>query len=85
MYIKGKSWEHEKEYRIVVPIKNQKGENYDVSRLGLSVKRIIAGVNCSPHNINTLNTISKKLGLGNAYKSRLSNKVYGIEIDSLPD
>lgn len=81
LYIKSLTWAHEKEYRIAYPISNDRGENIDISKLGLKVKRIIAGINCSQKNINRLNSISNSIGIGNIYKSKLSDIKYGMEFD----
>lgn len=80
LYIKSKSWEHEREYRIAVPISNGKGENLRISDFGLRVKRIIIGEKCLPQNAERLNEISNKIGCGNAYRSCLSNEKYGMEL-----
>ena len=65
-FIKAKSWEHEKEYRIVYPLdKNSKGMNVPVRKLGMRTSRIVAGMNCSEDNKKKLNEISNSLGLGN--------------------
>lgn len=66
LFIKAKSWEHEKEYRIVYQIdKNSKGMNVPVYKLGMKTSRIVAGMNCSEDNKKKLNEISNSLGLGN--------------------
>ena len=66
LFIKTKSWEHEKEYRIVYPLdKNSKGMNVPVRKLGMRTSRIVAGMNCSEDNKKKLNEISNSLGLGN--------------------
>ena len=80
LYIKGKDWEHEQEYRIAMPITNDIGENLVISQFGLKVKRIIAGVNCSPNHLARLNDISNKMGCGNIYTTHLSETKYGIDI-----
>ena len=41
LFIKAKSWEHEKEYRIVYPLdENSKGMNVPIHRLGMRTSRI---------------------------------------------
>ena len=79
LFIKAKSWEHEKEYRIVYPLDNSIGMNVSVSDLGLRTSRIIAGINCSENNIIKLNDISNELGLGNVYKSRIHSEKYTLD------
>ncbi len=78
LYIKGKDWEHEKEYRIVAHIDDDKGKRYNITDLGIKAKRIIAGINCTA--IDRLNDISNRIGCGNVYVSSLSNTRYGLEI-----
>ena len=58
-FIKAKSWEHEKEYRIVYSIdENSDGINVPVYKLGMRTRRIVAGINCSEDNKKKLNEIS---------------------------
>lgn len=52
LYIKSSSWAHEDEYRIVQPVDNKKGQNYDIDKLGMRTKRIIVGKNCSMNIAN---------------------------------
>lgn len=80
LYIKNKTWKHEQEYRIALPGIKRPGENKEINELGLRVKRIIAGINCSPDHIERLNEISNKIGCGNIYTSSLSKTNYGIEL-----
>ena len=83
LYIKGESWNHEKEYRIVCPIDIEIGKNIEISTVGLRVKRIIAGVNCSESNKKRLNLISNKIGCSNIYVSHLSAEKYGMDIERM--
>ena len=77
LFIKAKSWEHEKEYRIVYQIdKNSKGMNVPVYKLGMRTSRIVACINCSEDNKKKLNEISKSLGLGNVYISKIHPEEY---------
>ena len=79
LFIKAKSWEHEKEYRIVYPLdENSKGMNVPIHRLGMRTSRIVAGINCSEDN-KKLNEISNSLGLGNVYTSRIHPEQYTID------
>lgn len=79
LFIKAKSWEHEKEYRIVYPLdENSKGMNVPIHRLGMRTSRIVAGINCSEDNKKKLNEISNSLGLGNVYTSRIHPEQYTI-------
>ncbi len=80
LFIKAKSWEHEKEYRIVYPIDNSKGRNVSVSEIGMRTCKIVAGIECTANDIARLNEISNKLGLGDVYKSQLHNEKYTIDI-----
>lgn len=80
LFTKTKSWQHEKEYRIVYPIEDGIGKNVLVSNLGMRTNRIIAGINCSDDNIARLNKISGELGLGDCYKSRIHSDQYTLEI-----
>jgi hypothetical protein len=79
LFIKAKSWKHEKEYRIVYPLDNDIGMNIPVSNLGLRTSRIVAGINCSKNDIVRLNEISNELGLGNVYKSRVHSEKYTLD------
>ena len=80
LFIKAKSWEHEKEYRIVYPLdENSKGMNVPIHRLGMRTSRIVAGINCSEDNKKKLNEISNSLGLGNVYTSRIHPEQYTID------
>lgn len=79
-FIKAKSWEHEKEYRIVYSIdENSDGINVPVNKLGLRTSRIVAGINCSEDNKKKLNEISKSLGLGNVYISKIHPEEYKMD------
>ena len=79
LFIKARSWEHEKEYRIVCPLDNDIGMNIPVSNLGLRTSRIVAGINCSKNDIVRLNEVSNELGLGNVYKSRVHSEKYTLD------
>lgn len=80
LFVKSKSWEHEHEYRMVYPIDKGVGVNVPISKLGLKVSRIVAGINCLPENISRLNEISNRLKLGNVYISNVHSEKYTIEI-----
>lgn len=80
LYIKDFSWKHEKEYRIVMPIRKNSGENIPLNDIGIKVSQIIAGVNCSESNKRKLNSISNNLGCGNLKCAILSEKSFGIDI-----
>lgn len=47
LFIKAKSWEHEKEYRIVYPLDNSVGMNVPVHELGMRTSRIVAQYSCA--------------------------------------
>lgn len=79
-FIKAKSWEHEKEYRIVYSIdENSDGINVPVYKLGMRTSRIVAGINCSEDNKKKLNEISNLLGLGNIYTSKIHSEEYKMD------
>lgn len=80
LFMKAKTWEHEKEYRIVYPIGDEKGKSVSVSELGMKTSRIIAGIGCSKSNIERLDKISNDLGLGNCYQSRIHADKYTLEV-----
>lgn len=79
-YMKAQSWSHEKEFRIVQEIDNDKGKNIRVKSFGLQTRKIIAGVNCEPKNIERLNSIAKNLGIGKAHQCKLQDDKYKIVI-----
>ena len=81
LFIKAKSWEHEKEYRIVYPLNNSVGMNVSVSKLGMRTSRIVTGINCSDNDVIRLNEISNELGLGNVYKSIVHPEKYTIDYE----
>lgn len=80
LFIKAKKWNHEKEYRIVCQLDNRVGMGVPVDSIGMKMKKIIAGMNCSTENVEKLNEISNKLGLKDVYKSRLHEDEYRLEI-----
>ena len=77
-FLKHKSWEHEKEYRIVAPLENppKDGCQVNVEKLGLKVEKIYSGINCSYYNIEKLNKISNLLGCGNVVQLKTSDAEY---------
>ena len=80
LFIKAKSWEYKKEYRIVYPIdENSNGMNVAVYKLGMRTSRIVAGINCSEDNKKKLNEISNSLGLGNIYTSKIHSEEYKMD------
>lgn len=83
LFIKAKTWQNEKEYRIVYGIDNTIGNNIKLSNVGIKTRRIIAGINCSEENVHRLNSISMKLKCGNASKCILSDKHFGIELQMI--
>lgn len=80
LYIKAKTWEHEKEFRIPYPVGDRDGLNIPISDVGIKTHRIIAGINCTSDNIKRLNDISNKIGCGNVYISGLSDTLYRLEV-----
>ena len=79
LFIKAKSWEHEKEYRIVYSLNGEKGLNVPIHKLGMKMSRIVVGINCTEDDLLRLNKISNELGLGNAYRSRVHPERYTID------
>lgn len=82
-YIKNDYWALEKEYRIVQPIDNNKGQEYPINHLGMRVKRIIAGVNCNKSNVERLNIISNQLGCGNVYALKINEDTFALEMEKV--
>lgn len=80
--IKHESWQHEKEYRATIPCKDPKGININLSDVGLSTNRIIAGINCSPEHIDRLNQISNHLGCGNVLQTQIHETSYTLLTDT---
>ncbi len=80
-FLKHKSWEHEKEYRIVAPLDNPplNGCQANVNILGLKVRRIYAGINSSDTSIERLNNISNSLGCGVVVRLKVSDQEYAFE------
>lgn len=85
LFIKSKHWEHEKEYRIAYPIKNNVGENVPISKLGLRTSKIIAGINCPEKIVQKLNQISINIGCGPAYRTNLSETKYSLVEERLSE
>lgn len=81
MFMKHESWSHEKEFRIVYQLNGKNGVNVPVGHLGLKTNRIICGINCSDKNCEKLNEISKNLGLGGVYKSKLKDGEYSLALE----
>ena len=77
-YIKHSSWRHEKEYRIIYPYSGENGLNVPLNLIGLKIKRIVAGLNCSLNNLLRLNYISNKLGCGNISQCVISEEQYTL-------
>lgn len=80
MYIKDISWSHEKECRIVIPIREHAGENIPLNEIGIRLNRVIAGINCKENDRIRLNSILKGLGHGELYCAELSTESFGIEL-----
>ena len=81
LFIKAKTWEHEKEFRIPYPVGNKDGINIQISDVGIKTHRIIAGINCTSDHIKRLNDISNIIGCGNVYISGLSDTLYKLEVN----
>ncbi len=78
LHSKHKSWNHEKEFRILFPLLKGTGKNVDIQSVGLKTSRIIAGLNCSDDNKEKLNTISNNLGCGNIFETKISGDSYTL-------
>lgn len=79
LFLKHKSWEHEKEYRIVYPMKynqSNSGQAISISEVGLKTSKIIAGLYCKNEHIQKLNEISKELGCGEVKQTKTSDNKY---------
>lgn len=77
-YIKDLSWKHENEYRIAMPIRKDAGERIHTNEVGLRIRSIIAGINCSEKNIIKLADISNKLGYVDFYRLVQNDEDYSI-------
>ena len=65
LYMKSASWQHENECRIIYLEEEEKaGANIPLDSVGLKIRRIIAGVNCSDKHMARLQSISNSLGCG---------------------
>lgn len=59
--IKHKSWRHEREYRIVIPGKFDRGLALPLEDAGLEESKILIGISCSPENEAKLREIGDEL------------------------
>lgn len=75
-FLKHKSWSHENEYRVVLPLSNEIGRNESIAKLGLKTSRIIAGLKCEKENIERLNVISNDLRCGDVKQIKISENSY---------
>ena len=80
LYIKAATWKHEREFRVAYPIDVKNGLNVPVSRLGMMPAKIVAGINCAENAFEELNRLSNRLGLGDAYKCKLNDDEYVIDV-----
>lgn len=71
LFIKDASWSHEREYRIVYPLRDCTGVNVPVSDLGLKAARIIVGNKCSSDNVQRIRAIAKTLDLEVIYEPNI--------------
>lgn len=60
--IKHSSWNHEKEYRFVIPVDLSEGASMTISELGLSVCCVYAGVGCEEGDFDRMRGIGEELG-----------------------
>lgn len=80
LYLKHLSWDWENEFRIFtqLPDKNAYGTTVELSRIGLSTKRVIAGLNCTPEHLKRLRDICKKNSFAFS-KAAISKNSFGFE------
>lgn len=65
LFLKHKSWKHEKEFRAVEYMKSAKnGINVSIKSIGLTTNHLIVGNRCEPQHIERLKEISSKLNCG---------------------
>lgn len=83
-YQKTREWKYENEYRILQSFGKSKGKNkygklIYLDKIGLYVKEIIIGLNCSDDNFSLLNDLCVFLNLNRNKKQRIKLKVLTIE------
>lgn len=84
LYLKDKTWEHEKEFRTFCAIKDgSDGVTLSADLIGLKPVSIIAGYNCTDKNFQELSRIAKKLGLKKIYKAKISDDQFGFDTDEI--
>ena len=86
-YMKSDSWHHEIECRIIHMEKEEKiGVNIPIDSVGLKIRRIIAGVNCSAEHIARLQSISDSLGCGKITLAKVNECSENfIDLEEAPD
>ena len=86
-YMKSDSWQHENECRIIHLEEEEKiGTNIPIDSVGLKIRRIIAGVNCSAEHIARLQSISNSLGCGKITLAKVNECSENfIDLEELPD
>lgn len=77
-YIKHISWAHEKEYRIIYPLKNANGVLVPIEPIGLKTSRVYAGMNCKEEHVKRLNHIASSLSCGKVTKASISGEHYSL-------
>lgn len=80
LFIKSEQWSHEREFRIpyLLSKEDKNGKKVSISELGLKTSKVVCGFNCSEKARFTINSISNKIGCGNAFQIKLSNTEYKI-------
>lgn len=84
-YQKTRVWEYEKEYRIIThyigigETKNKYGKLLPLKEIGLRLKEIIVGLNCSNENFHLLNELCGVLNLRRNKKDKIQIKVLDIQ------
>lgn len=76
--VKHHSWDHEGEYRLIIPINSKKdGGLVSNNDLGIMPSRIFAGMNCA--NIDRLNAIGSKINC-DVYKMMVDNSSLDFDL-----
>ena len=84
LYFKDKTWEHEREYRMLCPIdEGSDGAGLSCDIIGLKPVKIITGYNCTDANFQELSRIARRLGLKKIYKAKLSDDQFGFETEEI--
>lgn len=82
---KHKSWQHENEYRILVPNVDKilHGKRVLLNQIGVKIKAIYLGRDCSTRNKKNLYHTSQKLGI-DIFQMDIKNKSNDFEMEYKP-